>query len=76
ELNVPQSLLVVSRNGIETQEFTWQNAPQNSKPVVSIIGRLTGPKGDLCYRLLDECLDSAKYHIQVISGSKIEARFD
>lgn len=76
ELNVPQSSLVVSRNGIETQEFTWQNAPQNSKPVVSIIGRLTGPKGDLCYRLLDECLDSAKYQIQVISGSKIEARFD
>lgn len=76
ELNVPQSSLVVSRNGIETQEFAWQNAPQNSKPVVSIIGRLTGPKGDLCYRLLEECLDSAKYHIQVISGSKIEARFD
>ncbi|MGL5108360.1 MAG: polysaccharide deacetylase family protein, partial [Vibrio ordalii] len=76
ELNVPQSSLVVSRNGIETQEFAWQNAPQNSKPVVSIIGRLTGPKGDLCYRLLDECLDSAKYQIQVISGSKIEARFD
>ncbi|MBF4285208.1 polysaccharide deacetylase, partial [Vibrio anguillarum] len=50
ELNVPQSSLVVSRNGIETQEFAWQNAPQNSKPVVSIIGRLTGPKGDLCYR--------------------------
>lgn len=76
ELNVPQSSLVVSRNGIETQEFAWQKAPQNSKPVVSIIGRLTGPKGDLCYRLLDECLDSAKYQIQVISGSKIEARFD
>lgn len=76
ELNVPQSSLVVSRNGIETQEFAWQNAPQNSKPVVSIIGRLTGPKGDLCYRLLEECLDSAKYHIQVMSGSKIEARFD
>lgn len=76
ELNVPQSSLVVSRNGIETQAFTWQNAPQNSKPVVSIIGRLTGPKGDLCYRLLDECLDSAKYQIQVISGSKIEARFN
>lgn len=76
ELDVPQNSLIVSRNGIETQEFAWQNAPQNSKPVISIIGRLTGPKGELCYRLLDECLDSANYHIQVISGSKIEARFD
>lgn len=76
ELNVPRSQLTVSRNGIETQEFSWQTAPNNTKPIISIIGRLTGPKGDLCFKLLDECLDSSKYQIQVISGSKVEARFN
>ncbi len=76
DLNVAEEFLTVSRNGIETKSFTRTDAPVNDKPVISIIGRLTGPKGDLCYRLLDECLDSSKYHIQVISGSNVEERFN
>lgn len=76
ELNVPESFLTVSRNGVETESFIRKSAPTNEKPVICIVGRLTGPKGDLCYRLLDECLDSGKYHIRVISGSHIEERFN
>ncbi|EFP96978.1 hypothetical protein VIBC2010_20210 [Vibrio caribbeanicus ATCC BAA-2122] len=76
DLGVSKSLLEVSRNGIETEEFHWLGAPQNNKPIISIIGRLTGPKGDLCYKLLDECLDTNKYHVRIVSGSDIEPRFD
>lgn len=74
-LGVPPNKLVVSRNGIHTQDFVWSPAPNNAKPVVSIIGRLSGPKGDLCYRLLTECLDTQAYDVQVITGSAMTERF-
>ncbi|ENM5855645.1 polysaccharide deacetylase family protein [Vibrio mimicus] len=75
ELNVPESQLHVSRNGIETDTFKRSAAPQNPKPVISIIGRLSGPKGELCYRLLTECLDFEKYQVQVITGTPLSERF-
>jgi len=75
DLGVNLTSMTVSRNGIETQHFPWQKAPNNSKPVISIIGRLTGPKGDLCYKLLSECLDTNEYDIRVISGSAVNERF-
>ncbi|AIW12739.1 polysaccharide deacetylase family protein [Vibrio tubiashii] len=76
DLGVSEKQLEISRNGIETDEFTWLKAPENEKPIVTIIGRLTGPKGDLCYRLLDECLDTNSCNVKVVSGSQVEARFD
>ncbi|KLN65573.1 polysaccharide deacetylase family protein [Vibrio sp. VPAP30] len=76
ELGVSEKQLEVSRNGIETSKFTWLEAPENENPIVTIIGRLTGPKGDLCYRLLDECLDTNSYDVKIVSGSQIESRFD
>ncbi len=76
DLAVPLERMEVSRNGIETDKFQWLDTPQNSKPVVTIVGRLSGPKGELCYRLLDECLDAEKYDIRVVTGSKFESRFE
>lgn len=76
ELDVPLEQMEVSRNGIETDRFQKTAAPNNSKPVVTIVGRLTGPKGDLCYRLLDECLDTTKYDIRVVTGSEMTERFE
>jgi peptidoglycan/xylan/chitin deacetylase (PgdA/CDA1 family)/glycosyltransferase involved in cell wall biosynthesis len=76
DLAVPLEQMEVSRNGIETDKFQWLDAPKNTKPVVTIVGRLSGPKGELCYRLLDECLDAEKYDIRVVTGSKFESRFE
>lgn len=75
DLTVPFDEMVVSRNGIQTSHFKWQDAPKNTKPVISIIGRLTGPKGDLCYKLLQDCLDTDKYDVRVITGSEVTDRF-
>ncbi|EGU56750.1 hypothetical protein VINI7043_10381 [Vibrio nigripulchritudo ATCC 27043] len=75
ELEVPEAQLEVSRNGINTSEFQWVPAPQNAKPAITIIGRLSGPKGDLCYQLLKECLDTDKYHVKVVTGSEVTERF-
>lgn len=43
--------------------------------MVSIIGRLSGPKGDVCYRLLTECLDTQTSDVRVITGSAMTERF-
>ncbi|MGF1716451.1 polysaccharide deacetylase family protein [Photobacterium chitinilyticum] len=76
DLGVPKEQLVVSRNGIEIDRFQVMTPPNNARPVVTIIGRLTGPKGELCYRLLDKCLDLDKYDVRVVSGSQLDARFE
>ncbi|HGF7478565.1 TPA: polysaccharide deacetylase family protein [Vibrio mimicus] len=75
DLNVPESQLHISRNGIETDTFKRSPVPKNPKPVISIIGRLSGPKGELCYRLLTECLDLDRYQVQVITGTPLSERF-
>ena len=75
-LNVAPELIAIGRNGIDTSQYRPVAAPVNDQPVISIIGRLTGPKGELCYRLLDECLDLEKYRVQIASGSDIPERFE
>ncbi|AMG30447.1 polysaccharide deacetylase [Grimontia hollisae] len=76
DLNVPQETLEVSRNGIDTHSYQWLAPPQNTRKVIAIIGRLSGPKGDLCYRLLEECLDLDKYDVKIVTGTQPDARFD
>ncbi|MGO1792735.1 MAG: polysaccharide deacetylase family protein [Oceanisphaera sp.] len=74
-LGVAPELISIGRNGINTEHYQPAQAPTNTKPVISIIGRLTGPKGELCYRLLDECLDLDKYQVKIASGSAVPERF-
>lgn len=76
DLNVPEETLEISRNGIDTSRYQWTDTPKNSRKVIAIIGRLSGPKGDLCFRLLDQCLDLEKYHVKVVTGSTADPRFD
>lgn len=75
-LGVQPELIAIGRNGINTEHYRPVLAPANDRPVVSIIGRLTGPKGELCYRLLDQCLDLERYRVQIASGSQIPERFE
>lgn len=75
-LGVAPELIAIGRNGIDTSQYRSVAAPVNDQPVISIIGRLTGPKGELCYRLLDECLDLEKYRVQIASGSDVPERFE
>ena len=43
--------------------------------MIAIIGRLSGPKGELCYRLLDEVLDLDACQVRVVSGTKVPEHF-
>ncbi|QKG01553.1 polysaccharide deacetylase family protein [Aeromonas hydrophila] len=74
-LGVDPAIVQVLRNGIETDKLQPVPAPDNAKPVIAIIGRLSGPKGELCYRLLDEVLDLDACQVKVVSGSQLPERF-
>ncbi|XEI32985.1 polysaccharide deacetylase family protein [Aeromonas veronii] len=74
-LGVDPAMVQVLRNGIETDKFQPVSAPDNPKPVIAIIGRLSGPKGELCYRLLDEVLDLDACRVRIVSGTKVPERF-
>lgn len=74
-LGVDPAIVQVLRNGIETDKFQPVPAPDNPKPVIAIIGRLSGPKGEICYRLLDEVLDLDACKVRVVSGTKVPERF-
>ncbi|WP_162516710.1 polysaccharide deacetylase family protein [Aeromonas hydrophila] len=74
-LGVDSAIVQVLRNGIETDKFQPVPAPTNARPVIAIVGRLSGPKGELCYRLLDEVLDLDTCQVKVVSGSQLPARF-
>ncbi len=72
----PQNIMVL-RNMINTKEYqkqSFQNAPKNEK-IISIIGRLSGPKGDVTYNLLDILHRRKDFKIQVIGGKDIPQRF-
>ncbi len=74
-LGVNPAMVQVLRNGIETDRFQPVPAPDNVRPVIAIIGRLSGPKGELCYRLLDEVLDLDACQVRVVSGTRVPERF-
>jgi peptidoglycan/xylan/chitin deacetylase (PgdA/CDA1 family)/glycosyltransferase involved in cell wall biosynthesis len=74
-LGVDPAIVQVLRNGIETDKFQPLPAPTNARPVIAIVGRLSGPKGELCYRLLDEVLELDACQVKVVSGSQLPARF-
>ncbi|MFM5452377.1 polysaccharide deacetylase family protein [Aeromonas veronii] len=74
-LGVDPAIVQVLRNGIETDKFQPVPASDNPKPVIAIIGRLSGPKGELCYRLLDEVLDLDACKVRIVSGTKVPERF-
>ncbi|WP_432468751.1 polysaccharide deacetylase family protein [Agarivorans sp. Z349TD_8] len=76
DLGVAESQVSVLRNGVDSQVFKPLAANHGAKPVIQIIGRLTGPKGQLVYQLLEQCIDLAANQVQVISGSQIDPIFD
>ncbi|MFD2177056.1 polysaccharide deacetylase family protein [Veronia pacifica] len=76
DLGVPADTMTISRNGINTARYQWCDAPNNDKKVIAIIGRLSGPKGDLCFKLLDECIDLDRYDVKIVTGTEPTKRFE
>ncbi|MDX8336812.1 polysaccharide deacetylase family protein [Candidatus Cetobacterium colombiensis] len=76
DLKVKAENITVLRNMINTKEYQ-KNSLENTgnKKVISIIGRLSGPKGDVTYNLLDILHRRKDFKIQVIGGKEVPQRF-
>jgi peptidoglycan/xylan/chitin deacetylase (PgdA/CDA1 family) len=77
-LGVPADQVVVIRNGIDPAAFPWSEVSlkrEARKPRVAIVGRLTGPKGELCQRLLSDVLDLSAVSVRVVTGSALTPAF-
>ncbi|BBA51388.1 polysaccharide deacetylase [Fusobacterium varium] len=76
ELGVSSKNTVVLRNPINTLEYPF--VPQKkdgSKKILSIIGRLSGPKGEVAYKLLELLADMENLEIRLIGGKDIPEKF-
>lgn len=65
----------VLRNPIDVSLYKYQELPKNEEKIVSIIGRLSGPKGEVTYSLLDRLIKIPNIKIRVIGGKEIPQKF-
>jgi len=80
ELHWDKDKIEILRNGIDGSRYSPVHVPVKPEvPTVSIIGRLSGPKGDVAYKVLEEiCIKTpidASIKINVVGGMVIPERF-
>lgn len=77
ELGVDKNKIKVLRNPIDTSyyPFVYSNLKKDNK-IVSIIGRLSGPKGEVAYKVLETLENVSNISIQVIGGKEIPEKFN
>lgn len=77
ELHFKREKIEVLRNPVNCEEYAFSERKKaDEKIVVSIIGRLSGPKGDVTFELLKELTKKENYAVQVIGGKDIPERFE
>ena len=75
DLGVKKEKIEVLRNGIDITTYIRSPLPKNEKKIISIIGRLSGPKGEVAYNLLKSSLDIDKFNVRIIGGKDIPEKF-
>jgi peptidoglycan/xylan/chitin deacetylase (PgdA/CDA1 family)/glycosyltransferase involved in cell wall biosynthesis len=80
ELHWDANKIEILRNGVDSNRYSPIHIPvKPDVPTVSIIGRLSGPKGDVAYKVLEEiCIKNpidSSIKINVVGGMVIPERF-
>ena len=76
DLGVKPNKSVVLRNPIDTSLYNFEpKEDKKDKKIISIIGRLSGPKGDVAYSLLEVLSTIDNLHIRIIGGKDIPEKF-
>ncbi|MGL6063952.1 MAG: polysaccharide deacetylase family protein [Fusobacteriaceae bacterium] len=77
DLGVKEKNIKVLRNPINEKKYIFTKIDNivSEKPIVSIIGRLSGPKGDVAYNLLLELYKNDKVQTQIVGGKEIPEKF-
>ncbi|MGL5098485.1 MAG: glycosyltransferase family 4 protein, partial [Fusobacteriaceae bacterium] len=76
DLGVKGEEIEVIRNPIDSKSYYFAETNDNIKYKISIIGRLSGPKGDVAYSILSEISENTKFDIQVVGGKEVPERFE
>lgn len=76
DLNVNKEKIEVLRNPIDSIKYSFiEKRSRQGKKIISIIGRLSGPKGDVTYKLLELLYRRGDLKVQVIGGKEVPERF-
>lgn len=75
DLSVKEETITLLRNPIKIEKFSVISPIANDKKIVSIIGRLSGPKGDVAYRLLEILSKFDHLEVRLIGGKTIPEKF-
>lgn len=76
DLNVNKEKIEVLRNPIDSMKYSFvEKKSHQGKKIISIIGRLSGPKGDVTYKLLELLYRRGDLKVQVIGGKEVPERF-
>lgn len=77
DLGVAPEKTKVLRNPIDISAYPFLPAENNQeKKIVSIIGRLSGPKGEVAYSLLEILANIENIEVRMIGGKDIPEKFE
>lgn len=77
ELGVKEERIKVLRNPIDTNNYPFiYSEEKKEKKTISIIGRLSGPKGDTALKVLEILSSRNDITVQVIGGKDIPEKFN
>lgn len=76
ELGVKESKITVLRNPINSRLYDFSPLNKRKEKIISIIGRLSGPKGEVTYSLLERLCSLENTIIQVIGGKNTPDKFN
>ncbi|MGL4969243.1 MAG: polysaccharide deacetylase family protein [Fusobacteriaceae bacterium] len=76
DLGVKRETIEVIRNPIDSRSYYFAEINDNIKCKISIIGRLSGPKGDVAYNILSELWKNSNLDVQVVGGKEVPERFE
>ena len=78
ELGVKEEIVTILRNPIDMKKYPFLHNSEKDKKtkIISIIGRLSGPKGEVAYKLLEILSELEDVEIRVIGGKNIPQIFE
>ncbi len=76
DLGVEEREIEIIRNGFDLEEFKKYAEIRPEENLVSLIGRLSGPKGEVAYKIIKEVLSNVPgIKVNVIGGSPLPEKF-
>lgn len=76
DLGVEEREIEIIRNGFDFEEFKKYAEIKPEENLVSLIGRLSGPKGEVAYQIIKKVLSNVpRIKVNVIGGSPVPERF-